>query len=281
MATYKWESSVRRYRDRTTGRFLSRKAVSDLTTLRISQVTQDLHKLGDSLLSNEITLKQWQEQFANQLKILHTQQFLLGVGGDSQIVDDDFKTISDKLINQYEYLQNFATDLTLGKVSPAQFKNRTRMYATASKISFFAGEIAAARNSGFNAASRVLADSEHCQDCINYAALGAVKLEDVILPKTFCKCRVQCLCNLVFSKIELADTIDKTPDTVVPKTDIQTQILALSAKQIKELVDDYKLDTKGNAAVLKQRFIDFVSTKNPMQLGNIERYILQVHARIK
>lgn len=280
MTTYKWDVHVRRYRDHSSGRFLSRKQVADLTTLRISQVTQDLHKLGDSLLSNEITLKQWQEQFANQLKTLHTQQFLLGVGGDSQIVDDDFKTISEKLINQYEYLQNFATELTQGKVSPAQFKNRTRMYALASKISFFAGEIAAARNSGFNAASRVLADSEHCQDCINYAALGVVKLEDVIIPKTRCECRIECLCGLVFSKIEIED---KIPDTVVnePKTDIQTQILALSAKQIKELVDDYKLDTKGNADMLKQRFIDFVSTKNQLQLGNIEKYILQVQARIK
>jgi hypothetical protein len=281
MANYKWESSVRRYRDRSSGRFLSRKTVADLTTLQITQVTQDLYKLGESLLSNEISLKQWQEQFANQLKILHTQQFLLGVGGDSQIVDDDFKTISDKLINQYEYLQNFATDLTLGKVSPAQFKNRTRMYATASKISFFAGEIAAARNSGFNAASRVLADSEHCQDCIKYAALGAVKLEDVILPKTFCLCLTECKCTLLFSKTEIEDTINKTPKTVAPKSDIKTQILSLSTKQIKELVDDYKLDTKGSATTLKQRFIDFVSTKNQVQLENIEKYILQIRKRIK
>lgn len=277
MTTYKWESSVRRYRDRSTGRFLSRKAVADLTTLRISQVTQDLHKLGDSLLSQEITLKQWQEQFANQLKILHTQQFLLGVGGDSQIVDDDFKTISDTLTGQYNYLQNFATDLTKGKVSQAQFRNRIGMYAKASKVSFFAGEVAAARNSGFNAVSRVLADSEHCQDCINYAALGVVRLEDVILPQTKCACMVNCLCSLLFSKIT-----EKEPKPVdTPKTDLSSLILSLSPKQIKELVDDYKLDTKGKTDVLKQRFLDFISGKNQVQLGNIEKYILQIKARVK
>lgn len=277
MTTYKWESSVRRYRDRSTGRFLSRKTIADLTTLRISQVTQELHNLGNSLLSQEINLKQWQEQFANKLKILHTQQFLLGVGGDSQIIENDFKVISEKLVNQYEYLQNFATDLTLGKVSPAQFKNRTRMYALASKISFFAGEVTAARNSGLNAATRVLAESEHCQDCINYAALGAVRLEDVILPKTKCECRIECQCSLLFSKIEITPV--KTPEPT--KADIADQIGLLSSKQLRELLDDYKLETKGSIEVLKQRFIDFISTKNQTQLDNIGKYILQVRDSIK
>jgi|LakMenEpi03Aug12_release.lakeMendotaPanAssembly.Ray.scaffolds.fasta_scaffold188378_2 hypothetical protein len=276
MTTYKWESSVRRYRDRSTGRFLSRKTVADLTLLRIKQVTEDLQKLGDSLITGESTLRQWQQQFAESLKILHTQQFLLGVGGDSQIKDRDYKTISDILFEQYQYLQNFATELTQGKVSQPQFRNRVNLYAKASQISFYAGEVQAAKNSGFNAATRILADAEHCQDCLNYAALGAVRLENVILPKTKCACMVNCLCSLTFSNIPTEPT--RQPEI---RKDIKKQILSLSPKQIKELVDDYKLDTKGNANVLKQRFIDFVSTKNQIQLDNIEKYILQVRDRIK
>lgn len=277
MTTYKWESSVRRYRDRSTGRFLSRKAIADLTVLRISQVTQDLHKLSDSLLSQEITLKQWQEQFANQLKILHTQQFLLGVGGESEIKEFDFKTISDELVNQFQYLQNFASDLTKGKVSQAQFKNRVGMYAKASKVSFFAGEVAAARNSGLDGAIRILGDAEHCKDCPKYAALGAVKLSDLILPQQKCECRINCKCSLQFIKMNLS-SVSKT----APKTNNLTdEILGLSPKQIKELVDDYKLDTKGNTDTLKQRFLDFISTKNQAQLANIERYIQQIKVRVK
>lgn len=277
MTTYKWESSVRRYRDRSTGRFLSRKAIADLTVLRISQITQDLHKLSDSLLSQEITLKQWQEQFANQLKILHTQQFLLGVGGESEIKEFDFKTISDELVNQFQYLQNFASDLTKGKVSQAQFKNRVGMYAKASKVSFFAGEVAAARNSGLDGAIRILGDAEHCIDCPKYAALGAVRLSEIVLPQQRCECRVNCKCSLQFVKMNL-----NSDDKTAPKTNnLKDEVLGLSPKQIKELVDDYKLDTKGDTDTLKQRFLDFISTKNQVQLANIERYIQQIKVRVK
>ncbi|MBD2492539.1 hypothetical protein [Aulosira sp. FACHB-615] len=276
--SYRWEPQSLRYRDTKTGRFLPQRAIASLIQLRISQVAQELQQLGDRLLSNQVTLKDWQLQTAQTLKILHTQQYMLGVGGDAQVQDSDLRAIAAELVNQYKYLQNFATDLTQERVSVAQFKVRLGMYASAAKVSYFRGEKEAAKRSGFNGAMRVLGDAEHCEDCPRYAALGAVPIDEVIYPTQECACRINCKCSLLWVKLE--DAIKKPSSDRPLLEQIASQISELSSRQIKELIDDYKLSTNGSSEALKQRFLDFVSTKNQIQLSNISNYIQQVKARI-
>jgi hypothetical protein len=204
---YQWEPQSRRYRDRLSGKFLSKQAIAQLTQLRIAQVTQDLQQLGNLLLDGKITLRAWQEQFAQSLKILHAQQYLLGVGGQSQIQKEDYLVLARELKNQYKYLRNFAVDLTKGVITPAQFRVRAGMYAKAAKISFFKGEGVAAKRSGLDGAYRVLGESDyHCQQCPQYAAMGTVPIDEVIYPTQKCDCRTSCLCSLIFARLE--DVID-------------------------------------------------------------------------
>lgn len=276
---YQWEPQSRRYRNTKTGRFLSRQAIATLTQLRIAQVTQELQEIGNALLNNQITLKDWQQQTAQALKVLHTQQFLLGVGGEAQIQPPNYQLITDELVNQYKYLANFANDLVQGKASSAQFKMRLGMYAQAAKVSYFRGEKEAARRSGFDGAMRVLGDNDnHCPECVEYASRGLVPIDDVVEPTQFCSCMTSCYCSLIFGKLEDAIKKPKAGDRLLDQ--IKAQILELSPRQIKELIDDYKLDVKGNADILKQRFLDFISTKNQIQLNNINQYIQQVKARV-
>jgi hypothetical protein len=205
---YQWEPKSRRYRDRTTGKFLSKSAIAQLTQLRIAQVTQDLHQLGDLLLTGKITLRAWQEQFAQSLKILHAQQYLLGVGGQSQIQKQDYLVLARELKNQYKYLRNFAVDLTRGVMSPAQFKVRAAMYAKAAKVSYFRGEKQAAKRSGLDGAYRVLGESDyHCPECPAIASLGVVPIDQIIFPTQQCSCRTGCLCKILYTK--LADAINQ------------------------------------------------------------------------
>ncbi len=180
---YTWEQETRRYRDNKTGRFLSKEAVLQLTKLRIQQAQKDLQRLGDRLLNNKITLKTWQKQTAQLLKILHTQQYLLGVGGEAQIQTDDYSAIASELLAQYQYLQNFALGLTQGKVSPPQFKVRLGMYASAAKVSYYRGEKESALRSGLDGAKRVLGQTDHhCPQCLEYAARGVVPIDEVVYP---------------------------------------------------------------------------------------------------
>lgn len=199
--TYQWEPQSRRYRDRLSGKFLSKQAIAQLTQLRIAQVTQDLHQLGNLLLEGKINLRSWQEQFAQALKILHAQQYLLGVGGQSQIQKQDYLVLARELKNQYKYLRNFAVDLTRGVMTPAQFKVRAAMYAKAAKVSYFKGEKQAAKRSGLDGAYRILGDAEHCVECVEYHSRGMVPIEEVVTPMTFCTCKTSCHCSIGYGRL--------------------------------------------------------------------------------
>ena len=201
---FKWEPQTRRYRNKETGRFISKEAVYTLTTSRIELAKSDLGTLGQLLLDEKINLKSWQQQTAETLKILHTQQYLLGVGGQKSIQKSDYLEIWRELKNQYGYLRNFAVDLTQGKMTPAQFKARLEMYADAAKVSYFKGEKSAAVRAGFTHSKRILGIAEHCVDCPQISALGIVKIEDVIYPTQRCICRIRCKCRLQFLTLEEA-----------------------------------------------------------------------------
>ncbi|MBD2365255.1 hypothetical protein H6G36_29565 [Anabaena minutissima FACHB-250] len=210
---FKWEKQTRRYRNKQTGRFVSKEAVYTLTVSRIELAKTDLDTLGQLLLDNKISLKSWQQQTAESLKILHTQQYLLGVGGQKDLLGvggqkaiqkSDYLEIARELKNQYQYLRNFAIDLTQGKMTEAQFKARSGMYADAAKVSYFRGEKVAAARAGFTHARRILGLAEHCIDCPQIAALGIVSIKDVIFPTQQCSCRIRCKCRLEFLNPEEA-----------------------------------------------------------------------------
>ena len=206
---YQWEARSRRYRSSSSGKFLSKSVIAQLTQLRIAQVTQDLHALGNLLVDGKTTLKVWQEQFAQSLKILHTQQYLLGVGGESQIQKEDYLALARELKNQYKYLRNFAVDLTKGVMTPVQFRIRAGMYAKAAKVSYFRGEKQAAKRSGLDGAYRVLGKSDyHCQQCLEYSNRGTVPIDEAVYPTQRCDCKTGCKCRLVY--VKLADVIESS-----------------------------------------------------------------------
>ncbi len=161
---FKWEKQTRRYRNKATGRFISKEAVYTLTQKRIELAKTDLNTLGQLLLDNKITLHAWQQQTAEALKILHTQQYLLSVGGQKAIQKTDYLEIGRELKNQYGYLRNFAVDLSQGVMTEAQFKSRLSMYVDAAKVSYFQGEKVAAGRGGARFGKRILGAAEHCPE---------------------------------------------------------------------------------------------------------------------
>ncbi|ALF52255.1 hypothetical protein ACX27_04325 [Nostoc piscinale CENA21] len=195
---FKWEPQTRRYRNKLTGRFISKEAVYTLTSSRIELAKTDLNTLGQLLLDGKINLKSWQQQTAETLKILHTQQYLLGVGGQKAIQKNDYLEIGRELKNQYGYLRNFAIDLTQGTMTEAQFKSRVSMYADAAKVSYFQGEKVAATRAGFSHARRILGVAEHCSDCPAISSLGVVPISELILPTQRCSCRIRCKCRIEY-----------------------------------------------------------------------------------
>ena len=243
---FTWEKRERRYRNKATGKFISPNTVKALTLRRIELVTEELKIIGGLLSDGKITLGTWQKETAGVLKVLHAQQYLIGVGGSANIQKQDYLAIGRKLKEQYNFLRNFAIDLNRG-MSLAQFRHRLSLYAKAAKGSFFAGQRTAAKRSGKTYVIRQLGEAEHCVECESYATQGMVPIDEAILPTEKCSCGPNCHCQLLYLTLE--------------------QALQINRSNIEEEVEfqagDYIVDKNGRWRDVKTgRFINMPDIKN-------------------
>jgi hypothetical protein len=192
-----------KFRDNKTGKFLSKKRIKELTVENIEIQLKKLSKIGSKLIKGKFLLQDWLRETAQALKNLHAQQFLLGVGGRNNIRFEDYLVLARTLKEQYKYLRKFAIDCKSG-ITPLRFKYRLRLYALSSRGSYFLGKKQAAKREGKTSAIRKLGVAEHCVDCLYYASLGAVSLEEAIMPTQQCACGPNCKCDIEFIEDEIA-----------------------------------------------------------------------------
>jgi hypothetical protein len=152
------------------------------------------------LIDGKINLRTWQSTTAETLKTLHVQEYLLGVGGQGAIKKEDYLEIGRELKVQYQYLRNFAVELTQGKMTPAEALNRASMYGDAAKVSYFRGERTAAKNAGLTYGMRILGIAEHCTSCPAIAARGIVPIDELVMPTKECECMYRCKCRIKYLK---------------------------------------------------------------------------------
>lgn len=201
---FSWDKKSQRYRDRSTGRFIRKSVVDTLSWRNVERVKADLATIGDLLIEGKISLRTWQVETANTLKILHAQQYVLGIGGQSQLQKEDYLEIGRELKSQYKYLQGFAYDVQAGNITKAQFKYRLQLYGNSSKVSFFRGKQKSARAAGYTHAKRLLGIAEHCPDCLRYHARGVVPIAELVLPTQACVCGPNCKCNVLYFRLSEA-----------------------------------------------------------------------------
>lgn len=195
---FDYDKRVNRYRDLETGRFLKKSVVDYLTEQRIGLAKTDLSTIGNLLWDGKISLSTWQSETREVLKVLHAQQYMLGIGGKAQLEKSDYLTIGRELKKQYEYLANFAQELTEGKMTLAQAKARLDLYAESGKVSYFQGEKTAQIRSGKGFARRILGMAVHCNECIEYFNRGVVPISELILPCQECSCKNRCKCSVEY-----------------------------------------------------------------------------------
>lgn len=180
------------------GQFVPPAAVTALTQKQIQSVQADMGTLGQMLVDGKISLATWQTETANALKIIHSQQYLLGVGGKANMTSADYLAIGRELKDQYSWLRMFAQEVTQGVMSAAQFKARLQLYAAAASVSFARGQQASALREGKRYMQRFLRPAEHCPDCPGYAARGRVPIGELPLPTQDCQCRANCKCYVEY-----------------------------------------------------------------------------------
>ncbi|MBW4421792.1 MAG: hypothetical protein KME13_21660 [Myxacorys californica WJT36-NPBG1] len=192
---FTWDARLQRYRYGDSGKFVPREAMLNLQKGYVEAVKADLQTVGGLLADGKISLRTWQETTAKTIKTLHINQAILGRGGVDRMSSADYLAVGRELRSQYKYLRQFATDLTKGTMTRAQFEQRLKLYANASGISFSQAEQQNSKDNGDRYMRRRLHASESCPDCIRYAARGVVAIGSLPLPKQNCQCGANCRCT--------------------------------------------------------------------------------------
>lgn len=201
MDEFKWDGSAQRYRNKTTGKFVKNSTILDLIEGNIQSKSNRMLESFNDLSQGKITLAEYQRENMEILKYLHTQQYLVAKGGFRTTTPEDYLAIARELKDtHYPALRKFANELREGNLTEAQARARIRNFAKASETMADFGQKSSAKQNGFTWGRRYLSAVEHCQDCPIYAAMGAVPIDNLILPGRHCECRFNCKCYVRYFK---------------------------------------------------------------------------------
>lgn len=195
---YVWNAAQARYRDVTTGRFVSRTTVLGFLRESTLQASNQVRLLGERVASGEISVPVWTETFRKEIQGEFIRQYLTGRGGVSSMTQSDWGRVGRMLRDQYAYANNFAEELP--NLSAAQIASRSELYMRAANSAFYVAERVGMRAAGKTEERWVLGDTEHCADCEELASRGWVKIGELgTVPRAgMTACLVNCGCSIAY-----------------------------------------------------------------------------------
>ena len=137
-----WNQLNKRYRNSKT-----KTTVGANTTLELRNELIDLQRAGfdglvDDLGTARISIQEWVLEMRKRVRNINAAQYMLAKGGRNAMFDEDIDALTDIVLNQYQYLQNFSEDIRRGKLSLKQIKARSELYMESSTAAHERGKAA-------------------------------------------------------------------------------------------------------------------------------------------
>lgn len=196
-----------------------RRRISDEQILGMADKWNDdrkaeLSALGDRLAAGDITTRQFQALAGELLSIILTSNYILGRGGKAQMNNrakkDLTRLIQEQLFNgkgedgKAYGLRYLIDDFRKDRISEARFKARLDMYGRSAWRAYWRGSKEAHRSGDHKYGYRILDGSNHCSECVTYAAMPPQPVGSLIMPTEKCSCRTNCRCRIVWLTLEQA-----------------------------------------------------------------------------
>lgn len=137
---YEFVTSVVRYRDTATGRFVPRRKVLRYADQAVTAGQDAADVLANLVATGQISPADWAELMRQEVKSTFIQEAILGKGGRQHMTPADWGSVGRQLRDQYEYLDGFEQDIEDDKLSEAQIRSRSHLYFLASKTAFEHGQ---------------------------------------------------------------------------------------------------------------------------------------------
>lgn len=197
---YYWDEVAKRYRDER-GRFVSRAKVLDYVGRSIDSTTSAMDAIIDLVTSGNLSPTDFYKVMAEELKREYIRQYLLGIGGTTQMKPADWGRIGGMLAEQYKYLKGFANEI--GDLAEGAIRNRIGMYFNSAIEAFERATAINARDWGAEEEIWVLGfvKTEHCPDCLAYSEEGYKPIGYYpVIGSGSTQCLTACRCHKEYRK---------------------------------------------------------------------------------
>lgn len=173
---WRWDTTVHRYRDWDSGRFISKSTVMDLLSQSMRGSETAIRMLNELGIGQTLRASEWEQLVRAELKREYIRQYLPGVGGLKQMTSADWSSIGGLLKNQYAYLHSLAQDLEAGNLSLAKLNQLSAMYINSAHTSFERAHTRSAITWGADEVLWVMTPGlQHCDTCKERANMSWVK----------------------------------------------------------------------------------------------------------
>lgn len=198
LSQYQYDPRSRRYRNRTTGRYLSASDVRSAVDTIIDSQALKMRDLAQRLADGELALSDWQVQSAALLKALHVALGLAANGGLANTSASDLGYLASQIKEQYKYLNKMALQIRKGEQPlDGTLVSRAALYAQAGREIYENMVGRAARNAGMTRERSVLGPADHCGPCVDEAAKGWQPIGSLI-PIGQRQCLANCRCSMEY-----------------------------------------------------------------------------------
>ena len=185
-----------RFRSRATGRYVSHSAVRDALDTAIANAAKDARAVTLQLRAGEVTIAEWQQAMAGQIKSSQSAAAALARGGWAQMRPADWLRVARSVKEQYGYLRRYAEQIASGAASPST--RRSEMYVSAARKAYETQRRAEMTARGVRQHRSVRHALDSCEECIELAALGWVSIETTIALPGERTCRSSCRCSISY-----------------------------------------------------------------------------------
>lgn len=202
---YGFDNASQRFRDLSTGRYISERQVRDFVDNIADAASQQLGTLSAQYCSGQITMTVWQAESRAVIKASQIASALAAYGGRGQMTPARWGLVGQQIRTQYAYLSRFADDVLSGRQRlNGRMDARARQYGQGARSLYENIRRRESAAAGLRYERNIRHAVESCGQCVNQSSLGWVPL-GTLVPVGQRTCRSMCRCTLAYSRSAVVD----------------------------------------------------------------------------
>ncbi len=201
MANFAWDKKSRRYRNTTTGVFISSLQFRNELDNVVDKFSARAKAVTVNLQTADIDIPIWQAEIARQIKDIHISFAAAANGGFDQMSASDWKRVSGKIDEQLQYLEKFAEDIYTGKqIQNNGMLSRAMLYMENARVTYEQERLRGEIEAGMTEESNLLAAGDNCNGCVD-ATLAGWQPIGTLAPIGSRECQSKCRCNMIYRNV--------------------------------------------------------------------------------